>query len=1411
MATERLLTVVLPDGRERDVVLEAPDGAWLPLVSRRLAEWFGRPHSADRLFFADGTELPRDATLADVPVRPGTRLWLGEPPAGPDLGGGAPQAIHRALLQSGLAEEGGGGTLLFSRSRGGTDAAAPERGGLRRLLGGGRRRPGNGPAHRMVYTDSRQLLADARWAAEELWHRTPGSAEFLGLELGSTTDPYGVRLPVMVDLPAAGVLGVAAREAVDGVGAWLVAQILATHSPADVDVRVLTTGRDPAVWGFLRLLPATAAGPRIADAGASALHIDDLLGRTRSRPGSPRPAAAVLVLDGVRQLRELPGVTELLRSGPEYGVFTICLESETRLLAPECRAVAEIDGGTRLTLGGEHAHQGWRPHRAHPSLSDRVGRILAPLRDPAAVGEPAGSPRLLDLLGLHGPGPHDLVSRWRLRRPGLSAPVGESLGVPLFIDLARDGPHALVAGTTGSGKTEFLRTWIASMAAAHPPDAVSFLLVDYKGGSAFADCTRLPHTVDVLGDIDGYVVERTLTGLAAELRRREEVLTRAGTPDIGAYADLYTAGDPRAPEPLPRLVVVVDEIASLTRELPDFVTGLVDLARRGRSLGVHLVLATQRPGGGVATAEIRAGTNLRIALRLADRNESADVIDAPDAAWLGKSEPGAAYVRTGAETLVRLRTARVGDRPAPVQVGKHPVQIRGADGTDHEDTGGSLRVEPEPTGPTDLAVLVDSVRDATAVLDIAWPTALFPPPLADEIQLRGPLTEDNLAEHARDLLPVPIGLADVPEDRFQSFAVLDLADTLPLLVSGGPRSGRSQLLRTVAGSVARQHSLADVHLYGIDCGNGGLQALAELPHSGAVVSRNEPDRLTRLLDRLTTTVRVRQSELAAEAFADVAAQRQAVAAHRRLPYLLVLVDGWEGFVDAMADVDYGKPVDDFIRLCREGPRVGVCPVVAGGRAVVRGRIRAAAAEVLVLRQADETDYLDVGIKPWYVPGRMPPGRALYAEGRDRTVVQIALLAGDPTARGQAEALARIGAEVRERDTRVPPTGRPFRVDALDLAADRFHVGGGTGRPVGREAELAWLRDRYATGTSVALLGPRRAGKTWVLGELERRLVADGAGRVRKLTVPHRATPVDSPDQLAALLDPAVRGAASPAEALLTRANEPAARADREAFLLDEVGRLAEYHPAAVSWLRDLGQAGAWLVYTGTEKDWQTVVRSALTAPGSSFGNDVDKRILGPLGEPHALAFLTGTAANLGVDIEPDRAAARILALVGTWPFYLQVMGDAVVRAVQADDRRPLTSGAALEELRRQELLIGRSEQFQSRWAEIGPAGRAALLHTPGEPPPEPAPAQRMELRDVGLLRPGDVWLADRPFFDWIALSQVSLHDESLRGGVRGEMPGPRTAATPTPLSAPAPAPAPAEPPPDDPRAEGPRTDEESAP
>ncbi|MFD2355660.1 FtsK/SpoIIIE domain-containing protein [Nonomuraea ferruginea] len=201
------------------------------------------------------------------------------------------------------------------------------------------------------------------------------------------------------------------------------------------------------------------------------------------------------------------------------------------------------------------------------------------------------------------------------------------------------------------------------MAAANRPDQLTFVLIDYKGGAAFKECTRLPHTVGMVSDLDGHLTQRALDSLAAELRRRERLLFTSGAKDIEDYA---------GSEPLPRLVLIIDEFAALVAELPDFVTGLVDIARRGRSLGIHLILATQRPAG-VVTADIQANTSLRIALRVTEPAESSDVIDLPDAAHISKTTPGRCYVRSGMGAASAVQTARVGGR-APASVTGPPRQ-----------------------------------------------------------------------------------------------------------------------------------------------------------------------------------------------------------------------------------------------------------------------------------------------------------------------------------------------------------------------------------------------------------------------------------------------------------------------------------------------------------------------------------------------------------------------------------------------------------------------------------------------------------------------------------------------------------------------------------------------------------------
>ena len=242
-----------------------------------------------------------------------------------------------------------------------------------------------------------------------------------------------------------------------------------------------------------------------------------------------------------------------------------------------------------------------------------------------------------------------------------------------------------------------------------------------------------------------------------------------------------------------------------------------------------------------------------------------------------------------------------------------------------------------------------------------------------------------------------------------------------------------------------------------------------------------------------------------------------------------------------------------------------------------------------------------------------------------------------------------------------------------------------------------------------------------------------------------------------LLNPALADDATPAATLLAMAEQKVASDDPTVFLLDEVGRLARYDPTAVSWLRDLGQAGAWLVYTGTIKDWHTVVRWALTSPGSSFGNDVNAWELGPWDEPTALTFIVGTAANLHVDIASTGTGRHVIDLVGTWPFYLQVVGDALVRGIQTGEFR-LLDHDALPGLVERKLLDEWAAHFEGRWAEIGEAGKSALLSTPARDAGLLTPGQRNDLRDAGFLAPGDEWLVDRPFYEWISRNSTSLKD-----------------------------------------------------
>ncbi|MEW9555127.1 FtsK/SpoIIIE domain-containing protein [Nonomuraea sp. NPDC050783] len=945
-----------------------------------------------------------------------------------------------------------------------------------------------GRTAREAFPDPGRVLRIAAAPTSRLYERRPADPDFLRLRVGLAPRPVEVTFtgthgeqepdvpviehaPVAVSLAEAGVLGLAGpRDELLPLARAALAQLAALHAPHDVGLVIITGSEEAAEWEWATWLPHTLphtpelACRRLIAVGAdqAAARVAELrrivAGRQEEqratlRASTPAGRRLVVLADGARRLRSVPGLAELLVDGPESGVYAICLDTEENHLPDECRTTVVVTGhsGTRARVRGRDLEaDSVLLDRLAAGDATRLGHALAPIRVLGArwgaQGDLPDSVRLLDLLGLGAdPSAGSIERGWAAGR-GSEVTLGQDAEGTVTIDLKRDGPHALIAGTSGAGKSELLQTLIAGLAVANSPEWLSLVLVDYKGGSAFAECRDLPHCAGMITDLDGHLVTRALDSLGAELRRREELLAAAGAKDIEDY---WAVSD----RPLPRLVIVIDEFASLVEEVPEFVTGVAGIGMRGRSLGVHVVLATQRPAGAVS-ADLRANLNLRICLRVTSAADSGDVIDVPDAAKLSRHHPGRAYLRAGHCDLALFQTARVGGPRAGSADREVIISIRDVAtlGCPPADRGGNDDGHGEVT---DLKVLVAAVKEAARRSGATIPAAPWLPPLPGRVS-----ADDLRPASAGGPLAVPIGLADHPERQAQVPYVLDLRAAGTVLVAGMARSGRSTALLTLALGLARRNSPADLHLYVLDQGNRALAELGGLPHCGAYVDGEDTDRTERVLALLTAEVGRRQRSLA-EGGAGTA------------PYLLLVVDRYEGFLARHADTDAGRLVDLFDGLLRHGPSVGVGVVIASDRSGFTHRLSGAIATRLVLRHADPEDTAVYGVNPRDLPASMGEGRAIVVPGMVET--QLALPGHGPVmgAGGvPAEALPRtvdplpesIGSAELER---LRVTARPSGPAVCTLGA-----GGDRLAPV--DVDLA------DHGNLFLVAGPPRTGRSGAL-------------------------------------------------------------------------------------------------------------------------------------------------------------------------------------------------------------------------------------------------------------------------------------------------------------------------------------------
>ncbi|MFC8590699.1 type VII secretion protein EccCa [Streptomyces atroolivaceus] len=784
----------------------------------------------------------------------------------------------------------------------------------------------------------------------------------------------GTELPLAVPLDRVGNISVVGpREDGLRVVRALLVQAAATHAPDDVAMALAVPGDRVADWEWAKWLPhlldteqldGPVAARRIAPSAPQlARQLGPELRRRASYAAELRRGLAgkdalsmtsrlLVVTDGHGE-----DAVDLPRPDDAVGLRDMGV-TVLHLLDQRVQEPGQV--GIRITVEGSDVLiedlREQEPVSAHGTV-DEVGipfaeglaRMLAPLRLSAEslVDAPLSGPvDFAGLLGLDDVARLDLSRLWAPRgeRAFLRVPIGISDShEPVLLDLKESselgmGPHGLCVGATGSGKSELLRTLVLALVTTHPPEDLALVLVDYKGGATFAPFSGLPHVAGVITNLENQagLVERVHASLAGEVKRRQQALKDAGNiADIGDYAALRAERRPDL-DPLPHLFVVIDEFGELLTAKPDFIDLFLSIGRIGRSIGVHLLLSSQRIEGGKLKG-LDTYLSYRLGLRTFSADESRTVLDTTDAFHLPPL-PGFGYLKVDTSHYARFKASYVsGGYRGPVQradeeeSGPLALEYEAFNSlSSGEDSGpqepSSRRRE---TGPTEMGVVVGQLEDAAGPVRSIW---LPPLPAALTLDsVAGPLEAGprgmQLAKR-RGALQVPLGLLDDPTKQWQGQWFLDLtvAGGHAAFI-GGPQSGKTTLLRTFILSLALTHTPQEVGVYGLDLVGGGLQALSGLPHVGGVAGRADRERAGRTVEEVRNMLATRE-DLFREHGIDSVEQLRTLHAAGRLPQLasaeiVLVIDGFGALRDDFDDLD-----DAVVDVLKRGGGYGI-HVVAG--------------------------------------------------------------------------------------------------------------------------------------------------------------------------------------------------------------------------------------------------------------------------------------------------------------------------------------------------------------------------------------------------------------------------------------------------------------------------------------------------
>jgi len=868
---------------------------------------------------------------------------------------------------------------------------------------------------------------------DNLWERVIGQEDFLRIRLGIGSLPAKLELkypekkftmeddtlqnamlslaeepkelkPVPISVPlteciAAGVYGNDRNR--ENMIKAMILQMISLHSYDELKIMLVTNEHDSDRWAFVKNIPHFWNNEKTVrffaatndDTKELSAYIEKMI-IPRTELNHPEiedmsPYYIIIVTDK-QMARKFGGLQLILDNRENIGCTVIFAHEKISDFPKETSKVILADGTNSLVFDKNDTtgvRIGFTADTVNDTVLERMSSLIANIELDISDNK-YSLPSMLTFLEMFNVGKVEhlnSLTRWKENNPtkSLQTPIGvDTFGDLFTLDLHEKyhGPHGLVAGMTGSGKSEFLITYILSLAVNYHPDEVSFILIDYKGGGlagAFEDKDKgikLPHLAGVITNLDGSAINRTLVSFQSERRRREAILNKArkianeGTMDIYKYQQLYR--DKVVTEPLPHLFIIADEFAELKAQQPDFMQQLISLARVGRSLGIHLILATQKPNG-VVDDQIWSNSKFRVCLKVQEKADSQDMIKRPDAAEL--SHTGRFYLQVGFNEFFALgQSAWCGGDYIPVDTVEKAVDnsIQVIDNIGRPIV--SVRPPKKLVGTSSVKQIVAIVNYLSFLADEENISvrSLWLDPIPPVINVSDIEEKYNYTASSFVLDPV-IGEYDDPSNQRQGILTVPFYTDGNCLIYGSTGNGKTTFITTLVYSLIRHHNVSEVNIYIMDFGSETMRAFEKAPQVGDVILSANAEKVNNLFKMLRHEIDERKIR-----FADFGGDFGSYCRSGKndTPNIVVILNNYSAFVELYEDYQ-----DEFTIISRDATKYGIYFVVTAGSAnAVRYRTQQNFKMIFTMQLNDATDYaVIVGKTDGLVPSKFK-GRGLVA-------------------------------------------------------------------------------------------------------------------------------------------------------------------------------------------------------------------------------------------------------------------------------------------------------------------------------------------------------------------------------------------------------------------------------------------------